>query len=83
MTDSVPEERPIKVTVTDPETGEVLGEQVIENDYMVICAGRCDLDGIQTYGNGTHVLTVRGVHRRDLFRTRRTPQGRVQPRLLR
>ena len=27
---------PIKVTVSDPDTGEVLGEQVIDNDYVVI-----------------------------------------------
>ena len=30
---------PIKVTVTDPDSGEVLGEQLLDNDYLVICAG--------------------------------------------
>ena len=50
---------PIKVTVTDPETGEVLGEQVIEDDYMVICAGNRYLAGTQAHANGTHVLTVK------------------------
>ena len=50
---------PIKVTVTDPDTGEVLGEQVIEDDYMVICAGNRYLAGTQAHANGTHVLTVK------------------------
>jgi hypothetical protein len=52
---------PIKVTVTDPESGEVLGEHTIENDYVLVCAGSCYLDGTQAYpGTGTHVLTVKG-----------------------
>lgn len=50
---------PIKVTVSDPDTGEVLGERVIEDDYVLICNGRSYLDGMQTYANGTHVLTVK------------------------
>ena len=54
----------IKVTVTDPATGEVLGEQVVENDYVLICAGTAEL----THTNvapikGTHVLTIKGVRR--------------------
>lgn len=33
----------IKVTVSDPDTGEVLAERVIDNDYVILCAGnRCD-----------------------------------------
>lgn len=55
---------PIKVTVTDPTTGEVLGEQVVENDYVLVCAGTAEL----THTNvapikGTHVLTIKGVKR--------------------
>lgn len=53
-------EAPIKVTVTDPETGEVLGERTIENDYMVICAGRKFLAHTASYpGKGTTVLTIK------------------------
>lgn len=52
---------PIKVTVTDPATGEVLGEQVIDNDYVILCAGRARLDGVVRHANGTHVLTVKGA----------------------
>ena len=51
---------PIKVTVSDPESGEVLGEQVIENDYVLIVAGSCYRDGVQAHANGTHVITVKG-----------------------
>ena len=55
---------PIKVTVTDPTTGEVLGEQTITDDYVLICAGSAEL----THTNvapikGTHVLTIKGVRR--------------------
>lgn len=53
---------PIKVTVSDPDTGEVLGERVLEDDYMIICAGEAYLDSTNTYPNGTHVLTVKGRH---------------------
>jgi len=49
----------VKVTVTDPESGEVLGERVIENDYMVITAGNRYLDGVSAYGNGTAVCTIK------------------------
>lgn len=49
----------IKVTVTDPESGEVLGEQVVENDYLLLTAGDRYLDGVQAHGNGTHVLTIK------------------------
>ena len=49
----------IKVTVTDPDSGEVLGERVIENDYILICAGNRYLSHTDAQVNGTHVLTVR------------------------
>ena len=52
----------IKVTITDPETGEVLGEQVVDNDYVLICAGTAHLTHTQVNG-GTHVLTVKGSKR--------------------
>lgn len=52
---------PIKVTVSDPETGEVLGEQLVEDDYVVICAGRTRLEHTQRHANGTHVLTIKGA----------------------
>jgi pyruvate/2-oxoglutarate dehydrogenase complex dihydrolipoamide dehydrogenase (E3) component len=52
-------EEPIKVTVSDPATGEVLGEQVVENDYVVICAGNRYVAHTNAHANGTHVLTIK------------------------
>ena len=53
----------LKITVSDVATGEVLGETVIYDDYVLVCAGTARLDGTQTYANGTHVLTVKGSKR--------------------
>lgn len=55
--------KPVKVTVTDPDTGEVLGEVVVENDYVLICAGNRYLDSTQAHVNDTHVLTVKRRNR--------------------
>ena len=49
----------IKVTITDPATGEVLDERTITDDYALICAGNRYLDHFQAYMNGTTVLTVK------------------------
>ena len=55
---------PIKVTVTDPTTGEVLGEQTVTDDYVLICAGTAELTHTQASPTtGTHVLTIKGVRR--------------------
>lgn len=50
---------PIKVTVSDPETGEVFESRILDNDFMVLCAGNRYLDGVQAHANGTQVLTVK------------------------
>lgn len=50
---------PIKVTVSDPESGEVLESRVIVNDYLVLCAGDRYVSGVNAHGNGTHVVTVK------------------------
>lgn len=50
---------PVKVTVTDPDTGEVLGEQTVTNDYVIVCAGNRYVDHVASYANGTTVLTVK------------------------
>lgn len=49
----------IKVTVSDPETGEVLAEQVVQDDYVLLCAGRTYLAHTNVHANGTAVLTVK------------------------
>jgi hypothetical protein len=53
-------QEPVKVTVSDPVTGEVLGEQIVKDDYVIICAGTCHVDGMQIHANGTNVITVKG-----------------------
>ena len=50
----------VKVTISDPDTGEVFDETVIDNDYSIVCAGTCHVASAQAYANGTHVLTVKG-----------------------
>jgi len=47
----------VKVTVTDPESGEVLQERVVSNDYVLIVAGNRYLKSHQIMGS-THMLAV-------------------------
>lgn len=49
----------IKVTIADPETGEVLGEKTVENDYVLVVAGNTYLAHTNAHANGTHVLTIK------------------------
>ncbi len=54
----------IKVTVSDPTTGEVLGEQVVTDDYVLVCAGSAQLTHTAAHPKtGVHVLTIKGVCR--------------------
>lgn len=54
---------PIKVTVSDPDSGEVLGEQVVDNDYVLICAGNRYVSNTDAHANGTHVVTIKRATR--------------------
>lgn len=47
----------IKVTVTDADTGQVLQEKTITNDYVVICAGNRYIKNLQVIGS-THMIAV-------------------------
>ena len=49
--------QPVKVTVSDPETGVVLEEHTISNDYVLVTAGRRYLKSMQMMGQ-THMLAV-------------------------
>lgn len=51
--------KPVKVTVTDPETGEVEYERLLEDDYLLICNGDRYLSNSVAHRNGTEVLTVK------------------------
>ena len=48
---------PIKITISDPETGKVLEERILRNDYAIICAGNRYVKSIQVMGR-THMLAV-------------------------
>lgn len=50
-------DKPVKVTVTDPETGEVLGERLLRDEYALITSGRRYVKSIQIWGR-THMLAV-------------------------
>ncbi|HEY1034584.1 MAG TPA: hypothetical protein VGE09_06345 [Pseudoxanthomonas sp.] len=60
-------QKPIKVTCSDPETGEVLQERVIQDDYVLICAGNRYLKSWQTMGR-THMLAVAVAKPEDIAR---------------
>jgi hypothetical protein len=63
----------IRVTAEDLETGEK-ETQEITDDYVIITAGSCYVDGIQTYpGTGTHVLTVKRTGPDNNAAARSTP----------
>jgi hypothetical protein len=49
--------KPVKVTVSDPDTGQVLEERVVANDYVLITAGNRYVKSIQVMGR-THMLAV-------------------------
>lgn len=48
----------IRVTATDLETGDS-ESVVINNNYVLICAGDRYQSGVQRHANGTTVLTVK------------------------
>jgi hypothetical protein len=53
----------IRVVITDLDTGETETAEIMD-DYLLITAGSAYRSGYTVYGNGTHVVTVKGVHPR-------------------
>jgi hypothetical protein len=51
-------EQGTRVTCEDVATGEKQSV-VLVDDYLLITDGLIELDGVQIYGNGTTVLTVK------------------------
>ena len=49
--------KPIKVTISDPDTGAIIEEKIVANDYMIICAGNRYVKNVQVMGR-THMLAV-------------------------
>lgn len=54
----------VRVSVVDLETGDTSEQIVPDGDYMILTTEPCYVDGIQSYANGTHVLTVKGRRER-------------------
>lgn len=55
--DAQPERKPVKVTISDPDTGETLEEKIVANDYVVITAGDRFVKNIQIMGT-THMVAI-------------------------
>ncbi len=49
----------IRVKVSDQDTGEVLEDRLISDDYVLICAGNHHLHSTVRYANGTTLLTIK------------------------
>jgi hypothetical protein len=49
--------KPVKVTVSDPETGEELESRIVANDYCLITTGRRYVKSLQIMGR-THMIAV-------------------------
>lgn len=47
----------VRVVVTDIATGDVLGDTVVHNDYLLVCSGNRYLKNIQRMGT-TYMLAI-------------------------
>jgi hypothetical protein len=47
----------VKVQVRDPDTDDLLEEKIIDNDYIVVCAGNRYIKSMQIWGH-THQLNI-------------------------
>lgn len=48
---------PIRVTISDPDSGKILEERIIENDYCLIVAGNRYVRHVQICGQ-THTISI-------------------------
>lgn len=55
--------KPVKVTVSDPETGAVFEEKIVDNNYVIVCAGNRYIDGINITGS-THCIYIKREKRK-------------------
>lgn len=54
-------EKPIKVTVSDPDTGREFESRIVANDYVLICAGNRYVKSVQMMGKPgreTHMVAI-------------------------
>lgn len=50
-------EKPVRVVVSDPETGAVLDDKIVANDYCIITTGTRYVKSVQQMGR-THMLAI-------------------------
>ena len=50
-------ERPVKVTISDAETGKVLDEKIVSDDYCIVTTGNRYVKSMQQMGR-THMLAI-------------------------
>ena len=50
-------QKPIRVTISDPDTGDELESRVLTNDYVIITAGNRYVKNIRLFGK-TNVISV-------------------------
>lgn len=49
--------KPVRITIADPETGEVFENRILSNDYAIITAGDVFVKSINAMGR-THMIAV-------------------------
>ena len=47
----------VKVQIRDPDTDDLLEEKIVDNDYVVVCAGNRYIKSMQAWGS-THQLNI-------------------------
>lgn len=47
----------VKVQIRDPDTDDLLEEKIVDNDYVVVCAGNRYIKSMQIWGS-THQLNI-------------------------
>lgn len=52
---------PIRISIEEPGSGELLESRLLEDDVVVIVHGTAYVHHVQKYANGTQVWTIKGV----------------------
>lgn len=50
-------DKPVRVTVSDPDTGEEFESRIVANDYCLVTAGNRYVKSVQMMGR-THMIAV-------------------------